>query len=805
MFTEERAFLTRVFIICPLLLMMPLPEYCWSQAISQTISGTIVDQLSRKPLTGVAVIVNEAGQGTSSDSAGNFSITVVPVGRHSVTCRLAGYEPYTSEAFILSSGRQAGLSIEMREKITDLDPVTIVNRQNQGKPLNDFAFVSARSFTAEETERIPASVNDPLRMALAYPGIKQGRDESENKILIRGNSPFGMLWRLEGIDIPGPNHFAIPGSGGAGISILSSQLLSRSDFFSGGMPAEYGNSISGALDINFREGSKETRQHRIRIGLVGADLSTEGPIKKGRSSYLVNYRYSTLGLLSQMGFYLVGERVVNYFQDLSFNLAFRGKNGKSDTRIFGIGGLSYERYQPVKNPAERVPGLTSHWEERFKPANLGIYGIRHSASINERSSVRYVVAVTGSDIRREYDTLDLADARFRYTTESYKESRIAGAAAYNYGFSARTRFKAGVILNHIWFDFRREVSLPGVTRNISGYSAQTSVSGRGSTQTAQGYASVTHEFKKGFTIQTGLHFMRLFLNKTASAEPRISLKYNLKKAGSLGFAYGWYSQMLPMSAYFYTRNDTVAGEILQKRPNFNLKFPRSDHFILSYHHFMKNDWKITAEVYCQLLKKIPVENLPGSSYYMLNQSDGFPETPAVSKGKGRNAGLDLGVEKYFSKKYYVLISGSVFNSEFKTLTGKYLNSAFNDRFCTALTAGREFGFANGAVLQLGIKSLYSGGSPYTPLEVSESAVQGRYILMQNQDYSLHLPNYFRIDSRVSFRTNSRKRSTVWSLDVQNVTNKINVTSIRYNPVLNVLEHAKSGVGLVPVLSYQLDF
>ncbi len=805
MFTGKLAFLTRVFIICPLFLVTPAPEYCRSQVVSQTISGTVLDQLSKKPLQGVAVTVNETWQGVSSDSVGSFAITMVPIGRHSVTCNMTGYEPYTSEVFILSSGRQTGLLIEMREKVTDLDPVTIIRHQSQDKPLNDFAFVSARSFTAEETERIPASVNDPLRMALAYPGIRQGRDESENKILIRGNSPFGMLWRLEGIDIPAPNHFAIPGSGGAGISILSAQLLSRSDFFSGGMPAEYGNSISGALDINFREGSKETRQHRIRIGLVGADLSTEGPIKKGRSSYLVNYRYSTLGLLSQMGFYLVGERVVNYFQDLSFNLTFRGKNGKSNTKIFGIGGLSYEHYQPVKKPGERLPNVPAHWEERFKPANLGVYGISHSASINERSSIRYVVAVTGSDIRRKYDTLDLEDVRFRYTTEFYKESRIAGTVGYHYGFSTRTRFKAGVILNHIWFDFRREVSFPGATRAISGYLPQTSVSGRGGTQTAQGYASVVHEFKKRFTIQAGFHFMRLFLNKTASVDPRISLKYNLKKAGSIGLAYGWYSQMLPTAAYFYTRNDTIAGEILQKRPNFNLKFARSDHFILSYHHLTKNDWKITAELYCQLLKKIPVENLPGSTYYMLNQSDGFPETPAVSKGKGKNTGLDLGVEKYFSKKYYVLISGSVFNSRFKTLTGTYLNSAFNDRFCSSLTAGREFRFANGTVLQLGVKSLYSGGSPYSPLEASESAAQGRYIPMQNQDYSLYIPNYFRIDGRISCRTNNRKRSAVWSLDVQNVTNKINVTGIRYNPLLNVLEHTKSGVGLVPVLSYQLDF
>lgn len=775
-----------------------------AQSKFQSVSGIVIDKLSKQPLNGASLSIRETKQGINTDSLGNFTIPKINIGRHSITCSFSGYEQYRTEEFIVSSVRPVILLIELKQKSIDLEQVNITS-QNTNVPINDLAFVSARSFTAEETERIPASINDPGRMALAYPGVKQGRDESENKILIRGNSPFGILWRLEGIDIPSPNHFAMPGAGGAGVTVFSAQLLSRSDFFTGGMPAEYGNTISGAFDIHFREGNKQIRNYRLKAGLVGIDLSTEGPIKNGRSSYLINYRYSTLGLLSQMGFYLAGERTVNYFQDLSFNLAFHGKSGKSTTTIFGIGGFSNEHHELVKNPNERVSGKSDHWEDRYKPANLGAYGVTHTVSINERSSIKYVFALTGSNIQRKYDTLNLENVRFRYNTQLYKESRIAASIAYSYRLPSRTRFKTGTILNYIHFDFSKEITPRNTSSEINHLLPQTSVSGKGNTQTAQAYATLVHELGKGLTVQTGFHCMYLFLNHSSSIEPRISIQYKMPIAHSISFAYGLYSQLLPMSAYFYTRKDTIAGQLIQFKPNSNLNFPRSNHLILNYNHITKNEWKITAEAYYQFLKKVPVESRSGSTYYMLNQSDGFPETPSVSKGKGKNMGIDAGIEKLFLRKYYVLLTASVFKSQFKTLTNKYLNSAFNDKFSTAFTLGREFSFKNGSVLQVGAKSLYNGGFPYMPLDVSQSTINHQYIAVSNSGYSINAPNYFRIDGRISFRTNHKKYASVLSLDIQNVTNKINITSIQYNQVTNALEQRRSGSGLVPVVSYQLDF
>jgi len=119
--------------------------------------------------------------------------------------------------------------------------------------------VSARAFTVEETQKYPAAINDPLRMATNFAGVAS-LDDGMNQIVIRGNSPTGLLWRMEGIDIPNPNHFAAKGSSGGGISILSSQLLSNSDFITGAFAADYGNALSGVFDLNLRKGNNEKRE-----------------------------------------------------------------------------------------------------------------------------------------------------------------------------------------------------------------------------------------------------------------------------------------------------------------------------------------------------------------------------------------------------------------------------------------------------------------------------------------------------------------------------------------------------------------
>src|SRR4029079_5150629 len=325
---------------------------------------------------------------------------------------------------------------------------------NPKLPVNKLSIVSARSFTPEETNRYATAVNDTSRMAMSFPGVQPVRD-ARSDIIIRGNSAAVMLWRLEGIDIPNPNHFARKGSSGGGITIFSSSMLDNSDFSSGAFPAEYGDALSGVFDMRFRKGNKEKNGYTFKAGLLGLDLSAEGPIKKGQSSFLFNYRYSTLGILNALGFHLTDEREDNNFQDLSFNLSFPSKDNRSVFNVWGIGGLSKEDYAPVEDVAD--------WDEYddyaiydFK-TNMGAAGIGHSLQVGKSGLLKTSLAIMNQKITYVDDTLNTQKIPFTINDELYKNSRVSFAISYSMKLGKSVNGKSGVFISRIGYEFQQSL------------------------------------------------------------------------------------------------------------------------------------------------------------------------------------------------------------------------------------------------------------------------------------------------------------------------------------------------------------
>ncbi|MGB0863407.1 MAG: TonB-dependent receptor [Saprospiraceae bacterium] len=792
-----------------IILLMPF----WAFSQTQTIRGNIKDKVTQQSIIGATVVVssvkNEGILATSTDLAGNFEIENVPLGRQTIRCTFVGYQDFESEGFIVSSTKEVFLEIEMIEGGIDVGEVVVSASNNVNAPINELSVVSTRSFSADETDRIAASVNDPGRMAMAYPGVAQGSDDTENDIIIRGNSSFGMLWRLEGIDIPNPNHFARPGTSGGGMTIFSAQLMSRSDFSTGGMAAEYGNAISGAFDIHFRKGNMNERQHRFKFGVLGIDFATEGPIKKGESSYLINYRYSTLGLLTTNGIYLVGERVENTFQDLSFNIAFDGHE-KNRFTIFGIGGLSQEHYNPVENPLERKLTDIAHWEDRTRDGDMGAIGATFTRLIDKKSYFKAGVSLMGSNIDFYYDVLDSVDNRSNYHDERHRETRISSSYIYSRKINRTTRFKTGMFVNFITnYEFYKKTVERSSVSDIIAENTNLSVNGSGSTQTFQYYAQLSKDFTKTMTLNAGAHFMYLPLNGTYSVEPRLSFKYTPTPKHSVSLAYGLHSKILPMATYFYAQYDTTqtaSGQnIATNYPNMELPFIKSHHFIASYNYTTENGLKLTAEGYYQHLFNVPIATDADDIYWMLNTRSTFPETTVTADGTGQNYGIDLAAEKFFSSKLYFLLTASFFKSYFYPKNGQRYHTTFANDFVTGLTIGREFAFKKGRILQIGARVLYNGGNRYSPLDEAASEAAEVYIIDKNQAFSKRIPNYFRIDTRISYRYNTRKLAGSISLDIQNVTNRQNPNNVNYNKEINRLSFSNHSSGLVPVLAFQFDF
>ncbi|WP_341833057.1 carboxypeptidase-like regulatory domain-containing protein [Sphingobacterium thalpophilum] len=189
-----------------------------NQVVTETVKGTVIDKNTRLPLTGATIVISSSHgtKSVSTDAQGIFRLQQVPVGRQQLQVRMAGYKPEEFTELLITSGRENMVNVEMETQTNALAEAIVY--ANAGKqPLNQMAMTSGRSFSPEETNRYAGAFFDPARMAQSFPGVAAGGDD--NEIIVRGNSPKSLQWRLEGIEIVNPNHFGAEGAAGGGIRL----------------------------------------------------------------------------------------------------------------------------------------------------------------------------------------------------------------------------------------------------------------------------------------------------------------------------------------------------------------------------------------------------------------------------------------------------------------------------------------------------------------------------------------------------------------------------------------------------------
>lgn len=771
--------------------------FVFAQAQStQTIRGKVVDQASQMPLIGVVVLVEDQDINTTTDIDGNFILENVPVGRQTITTQYLGYEPYLSEGLLITAAKMSYLEISLLEQVQTTETVVVTASGGANGPgnkaINDLSVVSTRSFSVEETKRYAASIDDPGRMAAALPGIQTDQD-NENDVVIRGSSSFGVLWRLEGLEIPNPSHFARAGTTGGGISVLSASVLGNTDLSTGGFAAEYGNALSGVFDMRNRRGNMVEREHSIKVGLIGVGLSTEGPIKKGRSSYLVNYRYSTLGLLNAMGLYVVRENIANNFQDLSFNLTFNSKDNKNEVKFFGIGGLSKEQIFTKQDTADWRIYLD--YIDEINGSNLGLMGVSFRRLLNEQS---YLKVVVGSVYNHNFSrtntpnlvTFDVNDPTLTETFD-YHTFRSQIHLTYSNKISTRFRLKTGLSLTANTYD---------LTYFTNNYQFLDGV--RGNTFIGQAYVQGSYRPTSNLTINAGMHALFLTLNNTYSIEPRFGLKYNPTKTTTISAAYTWHGKVLSVGTYLLQLPDGNGGI---HQPNSDLEIAKIQHAILGIQQAIGQGFNINVEGYYQYGYDQPTSPVPNSGYWLFNERDNYGTQEMISEAQVQNYGVDATVEKAFSRSFFVLLTGSLFWSQYKSLGDtEWRRTRVDKRWGTSLMGGYEVTLKKGGALQFGLKTFVSGGLRYTPADEAASIAANIYVPDQNRYFEEAANTYFRLDGRVAYRKDHKKLSYTISLDVQNITNTQNVRFFIYDrSTVEFIPRYQSG--LLPVISFQLDF
>ncbi len=766
-----------------------LSSFVSAQQLTGTIKGKVIDKDSHQPLFGVNVLLLNSNplHGASTDADGSFNLENVSVGRQSLKLSCVGYEDVVISELLLISSKELLLNIEMQEKITDLKDVEVIMQRDKSKANNDFAPISARSFSAEEMNRYAGTQNDPARMAQSFAGVVTANDEN-NQIVVRGNSPRGLLWRMEGIEIPNPNHFAgSEGSTGGGVSILSSNMLTNTDFFSGAFAAEYGNALSGVFDVNLRKGNTEKWEFTLKAGVLGAEANIEGPFsRKYKGSYLINYRYSTLDLFALMGFD-IGGNVTPKYQDLCFNFYFPTKKAGSFT-LFGIGGIS--------SLGDKAKRDTSQWKttsdksEFNQKQMLGVLGVTHLYLLKDNKTyIKSVASYSYTNNGSSDDTLDYDFKKFDINNEKFIYKIFRATTMLNTKLDARNILRLGIIYSNTDYKLYSE------QYSYLNQFVETQVNNTGNTSMLQAYTQWKHRFSEQFQLNSGVHFLFSILNNKFYIEPRISAEYRVTEKQSLSFGLGLHSRVDAVSTYVsYT-------------PNRNLDFSRALHAVAGYNFNFFKDFRLKTEIYAQYLFNVPIGIDSGNSTFsILNYDDGFVNIPLTGKGTGYSYGLELTLEKFFSKHYFFMFTTSLFNSKYKAADGAWRNTTYNVNYVLNALGGKEFvvGKKGNNIIGINAKLIWRGGNRVTPVDLQKSIAANETAYQNDKAFSEKLPDYFRIDFGVSFRRNKKKYSWMLSFDAQNIINRNNVAARIYNPETQMIE-TKTNLGIVPVFSWKVEF
>lgn len=771
----------------------------FAQLPTQTVKGIVIDRERGIALPGANIVIVNSSPltGTLTDETGKFRLSA-PIGRITIKASFMGYHDFIIKDILVATGKQVDLPIEMSENLVSAKEVIVTAGGNNNAPLNQMATISARTVRANDALRFAGGFYDPSRIVNSFAGVVTANSDESNDIVIRGNSSRGLLWRLEGIEIPNPNHFG-DGQGGSGgaYSAITSNVISSLDFFTGAFPAEFGNAISGVMDLTLRKGNTDKHEFAFQTGMIGAEVAAEGPLSKSNSSsFLFNARYVNFSLLSNLGLIDLGE--TNYAprsNDMVFNINIPGKK-RGSLNIFGftgtssIGKTAEHDYNSWENDNDR-------WEEIGKLSSA-VAGIKHLYPLpGGNSFLRSVVAFT-----TYHDSYNegFVDSSYNRTDSYYYDFRYPSlrvSEMLNSRITSRTILRTGL---NVQFLMAR---MTDMKQNSEG-TYDTLVAPNASGLLVEYYAQIKNRITDNFEITYGFHTMSYSVNREMTVEPRAGMRWQVSPGNFFTAGLGIHSRMESFPVYY----NLIKNDFNEPVPmNKDLRFSKSFHTVAGVDLSVAKDIRLKGEIYNQNLYDIPIVYNKNSRYSSINSAEDLPSAKLENKGRGYNRGIEFTLEKSYSSNYYFLVTLSLFDSKYKAGDNKWYNTYYNTSFVSNLLAGKDFyfGATKRNCIGLNLKTLYRGGYRYTPVDI-EKTTRYKRIVYSSEIYGTRLPDFIRVDGGINYRRNNPSFSWIIMVDVQNLTGRKNVFRKKYSYTNGAIaENNVYSLGTVPILNFRIEF
>ena len=733
------------------------------------LKGTVKDGAGDALLGATVTLLEgeEMKQGTVTNSKGEFSLEEKIAGECTLQISYLGYADQDLVLDVRDAKNDLqNIQITMESRETTICIVDVgIGRYNEQEFLPNLA----QPITIEDVRKLPATFFDPARLAQSFAGVANNNDQA-NGISIRGNSPSHFKWYLEGVEILNPNHTSNagtfndrPSQNAGGVNVLSAQLLSKSYLYKSIYPSTFQNADGGIMAMSMRNGDQSERKHLVQVGLIGLEASSEGPIKKdaNKGSYLFNYRYSTVGLLSQLGLDFGGEEID--FQDLAFNFSFPVKNGL--LKVFGVGGLSNNVFTAPENDADR--------EEEKDTNNIdfsgdtGIVGLNFDTYVGSRDRLNITSVVSATNALRSSTSIGspsilLSDDQDQSTLWSTKASLAR-------------RLHKGSWTNGLYINYQQyEISSQGEA-TIVVPTTNDNLSRVG------GFTELNLNLDKTWNLNAGLNIgvQNTPLNDVEFlVEPRVSLTKRFAKGQRVQLSSGLYSQSRDPRTYQNPNKDLLTIDNIKSWQN-------SIAYVLQQSRFT---WQL--EGYYQELYDMPLD---------LNTR--LPETNLFA---GRNYGVESSIRFNHVEKGLVLwLNGTLYKSEFEQ-DGEWQSTRYDGRYILNTVLGKEWSKTETKVHGLHARLNVLGGFRETPIDVTASAEAGVTIFDETQLFSDKQKDYFRVDLSLYRKVEHKKFTSTISLDIQNLLNRENESFAYYDTFLEEVVR-RNQLGLLPILNYRLQF
>jgi len=749
----------------------------FSQVSKQSVRGIVKDRWTGKELADAGFILNDGQRAERSDSSGRFRLEQLESGRYRLSCFVPGYVTWVIPDLWISSGKETVLEIFLEELHTDLPEITL---QANAPPRQGGGQVELLS--QEMTLRFPATFYDPARLASTLAGVATDNDQA-NGLVIHNYSPNGVNWRLWGAEIINPNHTANAGTfsdrvtgNAGGVNMISMQLLDNTAFYTGTPPVSYGNTASGTLDMSLRPGNSERREFTLQAGLIGLDVAAEGPMNRSSrltpgASYVVNYRYSTIGMLQGLGLDLGDEAIA--FQDFSAHINLPTKQGS--WHLFGILGKSSNRFTGSAD--------STAWKEDKDPYTIDfksgsrILGARYTRGIFSSTWV-----YSSGKFSREAQPLFIHPNRFPASLDTWEPQKVSNDTRITATLGKDLHLLTGLNLTHN----RQERTLADADLSINGQLAGWQISP---------YAGLLYQ-RGRWQAELGFHSLWFTWNGSYSLEPRIGLVRRLNAQSTLSIHAGKSSQLQPVQVYLgsgYPENSRLdlthiwQGSLTLERVG------------------KAGVW--TGQVYKGYFDRIPIAADQSNSFSTINVLEEIVRIPLVSKGLAQQWGAFAQHRIYWKNGFYSLVNLHGGKLQYQGSDGIWREGRFSHRYLLNVTLGkewrgrekrgkiREFGWNGRLIARAGFREM--------PVDLVNSRLQQTTVYDFGRGFANPLANYFRIDLRLYAKWNARTRTHMLSLDIQNASGEKQVVYHYYDRVKQALMD-KRQLGLIPILTYRVN-